>query len=55
MKTMQAKWAEEKAAKKTVAGQAHMQVSVQDIEQQTYHQDDFEDVLACIQAEEDNA
>ncbi len=54
MKTMQAKWAAEKAAKETVAGQAHMQVSAQDIKQQVYHQDNFEDGLACIQAEEDN-
>ncbi len=32
-----------------------MQVSAQDIERQVYHQDDFEDGLACIQAKEDNA
>ena len=37
MKTMQAKWAEEKRVKKTVAGQAHMQLSEQDIKQQACH------------------
>ncbi len=55
IKMMQEKWVEEKVTKKTVVGQAQMQVSAQDIEQQVYHQDGFEDGLAYIQAEEDNA
>ncbi len=33
----------------------HTQVDKQDIERQVYHQDNFEDGLACIQAKEDNA
>ena len=37
-----------------VAGQAHIHVNKQDIERQVYHQDNFEDGLACIQAEDDN-
>ncbi len=37
---------------KTVTGQAHMQVSVKDINEQQWHQDDYLDALAFIQASE---
>ena len=53
---MHKKWADNRQAKKVVPGQAHMQVTEDEIESQVYHQDDyeFEDGLACIQAEDSN-
>ncbi len=51
------KWKAETAVWKrkqveTLAGQAHMQVSVEDIEEQQWHQDNYLDALAFIQASE---
>ena len=54
MQKMREKWEKEKLANKTVDGQMHLQVDEHDIDGQVYHQDDFEDGLACIQAEENN-
>ncbi len=35
---------------KTAAGQAHMQVSIEDVDGQQWHQDDYLDALTFIQA-----
>ncbi len=42
------------ATTKQVARQVHMQMSVEDVEGQQWHQDDYLDALAFIQASNGN-